>query len=108
MPAFAVGRIGEQESLALAFRDAAAILPAHQRMHVGIFVDRLVDDHKAAGAIKRQHVIVQIRIAALWMRFVAETGERVGQLIGALVHRGRQRDCISQDATANASASRSK
>ncbi len=47
----AVGGFGEQERLALAFGDAAAILPAHQRVHLGVFVDRLVDHDETAGAI---------------------------------------------------------
>ena len=62
--ALGVGRLGEQERLALRLRDAAAILPAHQRVHLGVFVDRLVDHDQATGARQRQHVLVQIGIAA--------------------------------------------
>ena len=63
--AFAVGWLGEQEGAPVALGNAAAILPAHQGMHFGIFVDRLVDDDQQAGAMQRQNMVVQIGIAAL-------------------------------------------
>jgi hypothetical protein len=44
--AFAIGRVREQEGPPVALRYAAAILPADQGMHFGIFVDRLVDDEE--------------------------------------------------------------
>ena len=39
-PALGVGHVGEQERLAVLLRDAAAELPAHQRVHLGVLVDR--------------------------------------------------------------------
>ncbi len=62
--ALGVGRLREQERLALRLRDAAAILPAHQRVHLGVFVDRLVDDDQQAFARERQHMLMQVGIAA--------------------------------------------
>ena len=53
--------------------DAAAILPAHQRVHLGVFVDRLVDHDEQALARQRQHVLVQVGIAA-WMPAAARRG----------------------------------
>ena len=35
------------------FRNAAAILPANQGMHFGVFVDRLVDDQEQAARARR-------------------------------------------------------
>jgi hypothetical protein len=32
-------------------------------MHLGVFVDRLVDHHEEIVARQRQHVLVQVRIA---------------------------------------------
>ena len=48
--------------------NAAAILPAHQRMHLGVFVDRLVDDDQQALARQRQHMLMQIGIVARMRR----------------------------------------
>ena len=61
--AFAVDDIGEQERLALALRNAAAELPAHQRMHFRVLVDRAVDADELAGLFKRSDMIMEIGIA---------------------------------------------
>ncbi len=61
---FAVDHVGEQESLAIPLLDAAAELPAHQRVHFGVLVDRPVDGDEQVGLIERLDVIVQVRIAA--------------------------------------------
>ena len=63
-PAFAIGRLREQERLAVLLCDAAAILPAHQRMHLGVLVDRLVHHDEELLARQCEHVLVQIGIAA--------------------------------------------
>ena len=83
-----VGRLREQERLALRLGNAAAILPAHQRVHLGVFVDRLVDDDQKVFARQRQHMLVQVRIAArIRRRSVPIALERGVQfLAGAVVH----------------------
>jgi len=53
----------EQERLAVRLGDSATILPANQRVHFGVFVDRLVDDDEQSGPRKRKHVFVQVRVA---------------------------------------------
>ena len=62
--ALAVDDVGEQERLAVLLLDAAAELPAHQRVHLGILVDRAVDGDQQAGRIERADVVVQVGIAA--------------------------------------------
>jgi hypothetical protein len=82
--ALGIDRLREQERLAFGLRDAAAELPAHQRVHLGVLVDRLVDDHKQPFARKRQHVLVQVGIGArILRRRVAVAREFVGH---AVVH----------------------
>ncbi len=90
-----IGRVREQERLALGFRNAATVLPAHQRMHLGVFVDRLVHDHEQARACEREHVLVQVRVAArMFGRAVAVALQRL------------QNSARIAAATAKASASR--
>jgi hypothetical protein len=69
--AFAVGGLREQECPPVGFGDTAAILPAHEGMHFGIFVDRLLDNDQQPGAVQREHMVVQIGIAALAAAFAA-------------------------------------
>src|SRR6266404_4851464 len=57
----AVDHVGEQECLAILLLDAAAELPAHQRVHFGVLVDRPVDGDEQAGLIECLDVIVQVR-----------------------------------------------
>ena len=45
--------------------DAAAELPAHQRMHLGVFVDRRIDAPQQAGLVETVDVVVQVGVAAL-------------------------------------------
>ncbi len=61
-PAFRIRRIQKQKSAPLRFRNAAAVLPPHQRMHDRIFIDRLFDNKEKARVGKISHVIVQIWI----------------------------------------------
>ena len=63
LAALAVGDVGEQERLAVLLGDAAAELPAHQRVHLGVLVDRTVDRDQQAGFVERAHVVVQVRVA---------------------------------------------
>ena len=62
MPALAVDDVGEQEGLAVLLFDAAAELPAHQRVHFGIFVDRPIDLDQQSRLVQRADVIVQVGI----------------------------------------------
>ena len=74
--AFRVDRLGEQECFALRLGNTTPVLPTHQWVHFRVFVDRLVDDDEQACLGKREHVFVQIAIAARisWRRF-AVAGE---------------------------------
>jgi len=65
----AVDHVLEQEPLALRFRDAAAELPAHQREHLGVFVDWPLHAEKQAIAFQGSDVGVQVRI--LWIFHVS-------------------------------------
>ena len=60
----AVDDVGEQERLAVLLLDAAAELPAHQRVHLGVLVDRAIDGDEQPGLVERAQVVVQVRIAA--------------------------------------------
>jgi hypothetical protein len=64
-PAAAVGHVGEQEGLAVGLRDAAAELPAHQRMHLRVFIDRRVDGGQQAGLVQRGDMLLQIVVGPL-------------------------------------------
>ena len=86
--AFRIRRLREQKGLAVRLSDAPAILPAHQRVHFGVLVDRLVDDLQQALARQRQHMLMQVGIAPFVLgRTVAIAFERGVKLFaGALVH----------------------
>ena len=58
----AVDHIGEQERLAVLLCDAAAELPAHQRVHFRVLVDRPVDPDQQPGRVERTDVVVQVGI----------------------------------------------
>jgi hypothetical protein len=73
----------EQECAPVAFGDTAAIMPADQGMHFGIFVDRLVDDDQQPGAVQRQYMVVQIGIAALATAFAAVAFEHTRNVVGS-------------------------
>src|SRR5262249_9650201 len=75
--ALGIRRLGKEEGLAFRLWNAAAILPAHQGVHFGVFVDRLVDDDEQPRARKREDVLVQVGIAARMLgRPVAVAFER--------------------------------
>ena len=65
MPSGRINDVGEQERLAVALRDTAAELPAHQRMHLGVFVDRRIDAPQQAGLFETVDVVVEVGVAAL-------------------------------------------
>src|SRR5712692_120493 len=60
----AVGDVGEQERLPVPLLDAAAKLPADQRVHFRVLVDRALDRDQQACFPERFQVLVQVRIAA--------------------------------------------
>ena len=61
----AVDDVLEQESLALVFRNAAAELPAHQRVHLGVLVDRPLHANQQSVPLQGGDVRVQVRIAGV-------------------------------------------
>ena len=61
----AVDDVLEQKCLALGFRNAAAELPAHQRVHLGVLVDRPLHADEQSLPIQLGDVRVQIRIAGV-------------------------------------------
>ena len=74
LAALGVGDVGEQERLAVLLLDAAAELPAHQRVHLGVLVDRAVDADEQAGLLQRADVVVQVGVGAGCARFGARPG----------------------------------
>ena len=57
-----VDDVGEEERLALGLVHAADELPAHQRMQLGILVDRPVDGQEKSRLPERGQMLVQIGI----------------------------------------------
>ncbi len=64
-PSAGIDDVGEQEGLAVLLGDAAAELPAHQRMHLGVLVDRCIDAQQQPGLVETIEMVVQIGIAAI-------------------------------------------
>src|SRR5256885_13744843 len=58
--ALAIDDIGEEKRLALLFRHAADELPAHQRMKLGILVDRPVDADEQALRFEIGEMLLKI------------------------------------------------
>jgi hypothetical protein len=63
--AVAVHDVLEQERLPLGLGDAATKLPAHQRVHLGVFVDGALDADQQASGLQRGEVFTQVGVAAL-------------------------------------------
>ena len=63
-PAAAVDHVGEQERAALILGKPALELPAHQRMQLGVLVDRPVDAHQQAGRLERREMRLEIACGA--------------------------------------------
>ena len=81
--AFAVSNVGEQHGPAIRLGDAAAELPAHQRMQFGVLVDRDIDAQQEPGAIQRVQLIMQVHVGSGWPREAL-----VGQAIDPFFRRG--------------------
>ena len=60
-----VDHVGEQERLAVGFRQAAAELPADQRVEHGILVHLAVDPVEQTGRVERREMVLEIGVAAL-------------------------------------------
>ena len=56
----AVDHVGEQEGAALGLRDAADELQPHQRMQLGVLVDRMIDPRQQAARFEIGEVLLQI------------------------------------------------
>ncbi len=65
-----VDDVGEQECLAVSFRDAAAKLPAHQRVHFRILVHRRIDTMEKPSRIQPAEMLVQVGVGPLGGRDV--------------------------------------
>ena len=63
------GDVVEDKRLAVGFGNATTELPAHQRMHFGILIDRLVDGLQQVRLIQRFQMILKIRIPLTVKRF---------------------------------------
>src|SRR5712692_3839213 len=62
--ALRVGHLGEQERFSVRLLDTAAELPAHQRMHLGVLVDRPIDRYEQPRALEGLEVLVEVGIGA--------------------------------------------
>jgi hypothetical protein len=56
----AVHHVGEQERATCILRQVALELPAHQRMQLGVLVDRPVDPHHQALRLERGEVLLEV------------------------------------------------
>ena len=56
----AVGYVGEQEGAALILAKTALELPAHQRMQLGVLVDRAVDAHQEALRLEQREMLLEV------------------------------------------------
>ena len=64
MAAFGVDHVVEEEGLAVGLGNAAAELPAHQWVQLGVLVDLAVNRDEQAGAVEFGQVFVQVAVAA--------------------------------------------
>src|SRR5262249_25677398 len=59
-----VDHVGEQERAPVVFRDAADELTAHERMQLGVLVDRLIDAHQQPVRFQDLEMLVEIETGA--------------------------------------------
>ena len=85
--ALGIDDVAEEERLAVLLGDAAAELPAHQRVHLAVLVDRAIDGDEQPGLLERLQMVVQIGIAALRHRFVPSALDEAGRGGRHVVHR---------------------
>ncbi len=70
----AVDDVLEQKRLALGFRNSTAELPAHQRVHLGILVDRPRNADQKAFLLESGDMRVQVRISEISHAFLQPSG----------------------------------
>jgi hypothetical protein len=80
--ALGVGDVGEDKGAALVLGHAADELPAHQRMQLGVLVDRGVDARDQAGGFEIGEMILEIEAGAFARRTCAAS------FIGLIEHGG--------------------
>ena len=59
-PAVRIDHVGEQERAPFGLRNAADELQPHQRMQLGVLVDRMVDPHQQATRLQIGEMLLQI------------------------------------------------
>ena len=59
-----IGHVREQEGAAHLLWDAAAVLPAHERVHLAVLVDLAVDDAQQVPVAQHRDVLAQVGVAA--------------------------------------------
>src|SRR5713226_2146262 len=64
-PPLGVCNLLEEKAAPLLFRQPAAVLPAHQRMHLRVLVDLAPHADEQPFALERGHVFMQIRVSSL-------------------------------------------
>jgi hypothetical protein len=60
-----IHNVGEKKGLAILFGDSAAKLPAHQRVHLSVFVNGNSHTIQQAGPIEAGEMLVQVGIATI-------------------------------------------
>ena len=81
-PTLGVGDVGEQERSPLVLGNAAQELPAHQRMQLGILVDRPLDAHQQAVGLEIGQVMLEIEPRAAALQRGARRDGRLIQHLG--------------------------
>jgi hypothetical protein len=81
-PPLGIDDMGEQEGAPFVFRHAAEELPAHQRMQLGVFVDRPVHPDKQALALQLGEMLLEIEPGAH-----PPLCRGAGELLRAVCHR---------------------
>ena len=69
--ALAVGDVGEQERAPFVLQQAALELPAHQRMQLGVLVDRPIDATEKTRRFEPRQMLLKIERRAARLRFRA-------------------------------------
>src|SRR5262245_8938513 len=88
MPPLRIGRLRKEKCLARRFGNTAAVLPANQGMHLGVFVDGLGNNNQETRFRKRDDMLVQVAIRAGMFRRFAVARKRIFQPgRGSILHR---------------------
>ncbi len=87
-PPLRVDHVGEQERAPLLFRHAAEELPAHERMQLGILVDRPVDADKEAIGFEIGQMLLEIEPRPSLLRSRRLQGSRFVEHVRSAFHTG--------------------